>query len=98
MNHFKRIVFCLLIAGYAINSDAQESSVYLMGSGGSFSSLLPPHGFAGKSISGFYRASKYADKNGDKTDVSENIYGWYQQFMVFYVTRAKIIGANYVAG
>ena len=98
MNHFKSIVFFLLILGCNINSNAQESSVYLMGSGGSFSPLLPPHGFAGKSISGFYRASKYADKNGDKSDITEKINGWYQQFMVFYVTKAKIIGASYVAG
>ncbi len=98
MNVFRTTFIGLLIFGGSIISNAQESSVYLMGSGGSFSPLLPRDGFAGKSISGFYSASRYADKNGDISNVSENINGWYQQFMFFYVTKAKIIGANYVIG
>lgn len=88
----------LLIFTATANSIAQESSVYLMGSGGSFSPLLPPTGFAGKSITGFYRASQYADRDGNKSEVTERYNGWYQQFMAFYVTNAKILGAKYVVG
>jgi len=79
-------------------SIAQESSVYLMGSGGSFSPILPTSGFALESITGIYWASKYADRNGDKTDVTNNIFGLYQQFMVQYVTKLKLLNANYTIG
>ena len=87
--------FFLMLSGAA---RAQESSVYLMGSGGSFSPLLPAKGFAGKSITGWYWAGKYADANGDKADVTNNIYGFYQQFMVHYVTGLEVLGAKYTVG
>ena len=98
MNAIKTTFTLIFIITFLLSTKAQESSVYLMGSGGSFSPLLPSSGFAGKSISGFYRASKYSDVNGDKSDLTDNINGWYQQFMAFYVTKAKILGANYVVG
>ena len=98
MNSIKTVSAIIFIICSLLETKAQESSVYLLGSGGSFSPLLPSSGFAGKSITGFYRASTYSDVNGDKSDLTNNINGWYQQFMAFYVTKAKILGANYVVG
>ena len=69
-----------------------------MGSSGNFSSLLPHSGFAGKSVSSYYWASKYANGNGDKEPVPDNINGYYQQFIGYFVAKWNVLGANYVAG
>ena len=98
MNRIKLIIAGVFALSVTWQAYPQESSVYLLGSGGSFSPLLPPTGFAGKSITSVYRASKYADRNGDTEKVSDRIYGFFQQFTAFYVTRLQLLGANYVVG
>lgn len=77
---------------------AQESSVYLFGGAGSYSALLPPEGFALRSLTGWYSSHKYADQNGDKSSLTDNVYGFYQQFSVQYVTDINMLGAKYVVG
>ena len=89
------ILIFLLIIGKV---SAQESSVYLFGGAGSYSALLPPEGFALRSLTGWYHSSKFANQDGDKSSLTDNIYGFYQQFSVQYVTELKILGGRYVVG
>ena len=94
-----RLILILVFGLFCFKQiSAQESSVYLMGSGGSFSPLLPSEGFAGKSITGMYWASKFADRNGDAESVPDRINGFYQKFMALYVTKFHILKAKYVVG
>lgn len=93
-----RLAGLLLALGLVLMpATAQQTGHYVNGVEGLRAATLPPPGIYYRNYQAWYRAGRYADRNGDTAPIGFEVDVWAQLHRVVYVSDFRILGANYCA-